>query len=55
MYMKDGTEAEPAALLKDRWTEIMIGVCAVITLIIGIYPGPIVGWAKSGLQALGMG
>jgi NADH-quinone oxidoreductase subunit N len=55
MYMKDGTESEPAALLSDRWTEVMIGVCAVVTLWVGIYPGPVVGWAKSGLQALGMG
>ena len=55
MYMVDGTEAEPAAMLSDRWTEVMIMVCAVITLLVGIYPGPVVGWAKSGLQALGMG
>jgi NADH-quinone oxidoreductase subunit N len=55
MYMKDGTEAEPAAFLSDRWTTVMIAVCAVITLILGIYPGPVVGWAMNGLQALGMG
>ena len=55
MYMKDGSEAEPAALISDRWTEVMIAVCAVITLLVGIFPGPVVNWAKGGLQALGMG
>ncbi len=55
MYMKDGSEAEPATLIHDRWTELMIAVCAVITLLVGIYPGPVVSWAKGGLQALGMG
>ena len=49
------SEAEPATLLHDRWTEVMIAVCAVITLLVGIYPGPVVNWAKGGLQALGMG
>ena len=55
MFMTDGSEAEPATLLHDRWTEVMIAVCAVITLLVGIYPGPVVNWAKGGLQALGMG
>ena len=55
MFMKDGSDAEPATLIHDRWTEVMIAVCAVITLLVGIYPGPVVNWAKGGLQALGMG
>jgi len=55
MFMEDGTDAEPAALIHDRWTEVMIAVCAVITLLVGIFPGPVVNWAKGGLQALGMG
>jgi NADH-quinone oxidoreductase subunit N len=55
MYFKDGADAEPASLLRDRWTEAMIAVCALVTLAVGVYPGPVVAWAKGGLQALGMG
>ena len=55
MFMQDGSEAETAALIDDRWTGAMIGLCAVVTLAVGIYPGPVIAWAKGGLQALGMG
>ena len=55
MYLKDGEGSQPALLLRDRWTEAMIGVCALVTLAIGVWPGPLVEWAKGGLQALGMG
>ena len=56
MYMRDGLEedAAPAELLRDRWTEAMIVVCVVITLAVGIYPAPVVGWAKSAISALGL-
>ena len=55
MYLKDGEEEgdAPAELLTDRWTEAAIAVCAVMTLAIGIWPAPLVGWAQSGLIALG--
>jgi NADH-quinone oxidoreductase subunit N len=56
MYMRDGLEegAAPAELLRDRWTEAMIVVCVVITLAIGIYPAPVVGWAKSAIGIFGL-
>ncbi len=56
MYLRDGTEedAAPAELLEDRWTEAMIAVCVVVTLVIGIYPAPVVGWAKVAAGALGL-
>ena len=56
MYLRDGEEegSEPAELLRDRWTEIMITVCVVVTLAIGVWPGPVVGWAKGAVGALGM-
>ncbi len=56
MYMHDGLEegAAPAELLRDRWTEAMIAVCVVITLAVGIYPAPVVGWAKSAIGVLGL-
>jgi NADH-quinone oxidoreductase subunit N len=56
MYLRDGDEAgaAPAELLRDRWTEVMIGVCVVVTLIVGVFPAPVVGWAKSAAGALGM-
>jgi NADH-quinone oxidoreductase subunit N len=55
MYLKDGkSEGEdPAELLSDRWTGIAITVCAVMTMAIGVWPAPVVGWAQSGLIALG--
>jgi NADH:ubiquinone oxidoreductase subunit 2 (subunit N) len=56
MYLRDGEEAgaTPAELLRDRWTEVMIGVCVLVTLIVGVFPAPVVGWAKSAAGALGM-
>jgi NADH-quinone oxidoreductase subunit N len=56
MYLRDGTEedAAPAELREDRWTEAMIAVCVVVTLVIGIYPAPVVGWAKAAAGALGL-
>ena len=56
MYLRDGEEkdAEPAELLSDRWAEVMIAVCVVITMVIGVWPAPVVGWAKSAAGALGV-
>jgi len=56
MYMRDGSEegVVPAELLHDRWTEAMIAVCVVITLAVGIWPAPVVGWAKSAISAFGL-
>jgi len=56
MYLRDGGEedAAPAELLEDRWTEAMIAVCVVVTLLVGIYPAPVVGWAKAAVGALGL-
>ncbi len=56
MYLREGTEedAAPAELLEDRWTEAMIAVCVVVTLAIGVYPAPVVGWAKAAVGALGL-
>ncbi len=55
MYMRSGTEedATPAAMLRDRWTEVMIGVCVVVTLAVGVFPAPVVAWAKTAAGALG--
>jgi NADH-quinone oxidoreductase subunit N len=56
MYLQDGEEEglEPAELLRDRWAEAMIAVCVVATMVIGVWPRPIVGLAKSAAGALGM-
>ncbi|MCJ7753497.1 MAG: NADH-quinone oxidoreductase subunit N [Thermoanaerobaculales bacterium] len=56
MYLRDGEEegAAPAELLRDRWTEIAIAVCVIVTMIVGVFPAPLVGWAKSAAGALGM-
>jgi len=56
IYLKDGSDetTSPAELIRDRWAEAAIVVCAVMTLAIGVWPAPVVGWAKSGLSALGL-
>jgi NADH-quinone oxidoreductase subunit N len=56
MYLRDGEEegVEPAELLSDRWAEVMIAVCVVITMVIGVWPALVVGWAKSAAGALGV-
>jgi NADH-quinone oxidoreductase subunit N len=55
MYFKEGEEADAGAeLARDRWTEVTVVACAVAVMIIGIYPAPMVGWAQSGLNALGL-
>ncbi len=53
MYLKDGEDDEPAELQRDRWLEAMIAVCVVMTLVLGVWPGPALGWAQAGLAALG--
>ncbi len=53
MYLRDGEDAEPSDLVRDRWLEAMIAACVVVTLILGVWPGPALGWAQSGLAALG--
>ena len=56
MYLRDGEEetAGAAEMLRDRWVETMVLVCAVVTLLIGVWPTAVVGWAKSSVQiALG--
>jgi NADH-quinone oxidoreductase subunit N len=56
MYLRDGSEegAAPAELLRDRWTEVAIAVCVIVTMIVGVFPAPLVGWARSAAGALGM-
>jgi hypothetical protein len=56
MYLRDGAEegAAPAELLRDRWTEVAIAVCMLVTLAVGVFPAPLVGWAKSAAGALGV-
>ena len=40
MYLRDGADAEPAALLAAPWTERVIVACAIAVLVIGVLPGP---------------
>jgi NADH-quinone oxidoreductase subunit N len=56
MYLYEGDEegAEPAEYLRDRWAEVMIAICIVITMLIGVWPAPVVGWAKTAASALGV-
>ena len=56
MYLKDdrAEDASAAELLRDRWTEGAVAVCAVLTLAVGVWPAPVVAWARGGLIALGL-
>lgn len=55
MYLVEGVEADSGAgLVRDRWAEAVVLVCALVVLAIGVYPGPVVGWAQGGLNALGL-
>ena len=47
MYLRDEDGARPAEMYRDRWVEAMIAVCAVVTLVIGIYPTPVVQWLSA--------
>jgi NADH-quinone oxidoreductase subunit N len=47
MYLRDGEDDVPAEMYRDRWAEVMIGVCAVATLVLGVYPTKVVGWLSA--------
>jgi NADH-quinone oxidoreductase subunit N len=47
MYLRDEEEARPAEMYRDRWVEAMIALCAVATLVVGIYPTPVVQWLSA--------
>lgn len=56
MYLREdaGDERVGAEMLRDRWVEATIAVCAVVTLVVGVWPAPVVAWAQSGASALGL-
>ncbi|MCP4900820.1 MAG: NADH-quinone oxidoreductase subunit N [bacterium] len=54
MYFKESEAGEATEMHRDRWVEVMVAACAVITLLVGIYPAPVVAWAQGGLNALGL-
>jgi NADH-quinone oxidoreductase subunit N len=55
MYLRDeGDDAGAAEMHRDRWVEAMVVVCVVVTLLVGVYPTPVVAWAQGGLQSLGL-
>jgi len=47
MYLRDGEDDVPAEMFRDRWAEVMIGVCAIATLVLGVYPTKVVGWLSA--------
>ncbi len=53
MYFRDD-ETSAAEMHRDRWVEVMVGLCAVVILLVGIYPAPVVEWAQGGINALGL-
>jgi NADH-quinone oxidoreductase subunit N len=54
MYLRDGADAEPAALLAEPWTERVIWACGVAVLVIGLMPAPFLAAAKATVGVLGL-
>jgi NADH-quinone oxidoreductase subunit N len=55
MYLTEEEEvAEGAEMYRDRWTEAMVALCVAVTLVVGVWPRPVVDWAKAGLNSLGL-
>jgi NADH-quinone oxidoreductase subunit N len=48
MYMKDGHPG----LTVDRRAAFAVGICAVVMLVIGLVPGPVLAWAESSLLSV---
>ena len=46
MYLRDGAEAEPAALVAAPWTERVIWACGLAVLVVGILPAPFLDAAR---------
>ena len=53
MYLRDGEGVEPAELLAAPWAERAIYACAVLVLLIGVYPAPFANAARAAMTALG--
>lgn len=52
MYFKPAESAWPEGESPSPGISIAIGLCAAITLLLGIFPGPLIGWVKQSLLAL---
>ncbi len=53
MYLRDGDGVEPAPLAPSPWTERVIYACAVLVLVIGLYPMPFAQAARAAMTTLG--
>ena len=49
MYLRDGEGVEPAPMVSAVWTERALWACAVVVLLIGLWPGPFAAAAAAGL------
>ena len=54
MYLRDGADAEPAALVAALWTERVIWACGAAVLVIGLLPAPFLAAAKATVGVLGL-
>ncbi len=54
MYLRDGADAEPAALVAAPWTERVIWLCGAAVLVIGVFPAPFLAAAKATVGVLGL-
>lgn len=54
MYLRDGADAQPAALIGAPWTEAVIWLCGVAVLAIGLVPAPFLAAAKATVGVLGL-
>ncbi|HVN75389.1 MAG TPA: NADH-quinone oxidoreductase subunit N [Thermoanaerobaculaceae bacterium] len=54
MYLREGQDAEPAALVAAPWTERVIWACGAAVLVIGVLPAPFLAAAKATVGVLGL-
>jgi NADH-quinone oxidoreductase subunit N len=47
MFMRRRADDAPALPATPRWTGAVVAACALLLLVLGVYPGPAVRWAQS--------
>ena len=52
MYLREGTDAEPAPIIAAPWTERVIWACGLAVLVVGVLPAPFLDAARVTLGVL---
>jgi len=54
MYLRDGADAQPAALVAAPWVERVIWICAIAVLVIGLAPSPFLSAVRTTVTLLSL-